>query len=213
MIENEGVLTPRAGSPLEKSNANPFFIDKLGDATIPSCLDAVHWVSDGDFVQYRPFLSLDPTTEPSSTFGRSFLSSQLRKSSFQPHQEMKDGDDLNGGSAYSPGRQMFLERAGPRRKMFFDPAKTTAGIVTGGGLSPGLNNVIRALVNALHFRYGVKKVLGFRYGLQGLTPSTRFPPMELNPNLLTNIHTMGGTFLGNPFFFFFFSIKIQSTFC
>ena len=64
------------------------------------------------------------------------------------------------------------------------------------GLSPGLNNVIRALVNALHFRYQVKKVLGFRYGLQGLTPDTRFPPVELTPNQLTNIHTMGGTYLG-----------------
>ncbi|HEY1973651.1 MAG TPA: ATP-dependent 6-phosphofructokinase, partial [Pseudonocardia sp.] len=36
-----------------------------------------------------------------------------------------------------------LEPCGPRRKIFFDPSKTRAGIVTCGGLCPGLNDVIR----------------------------------------------------------------------
>ena len=40
--------------------------------------------------------------------------------------------------------EVLFELAGPRAKLFFDPAKTRAGIVTCGGLCPGLNNVIRA---------------------------------------------------------------------
>ena len=38
-----------------------------------------------------------------------------------------------------------FELAGPRAKLFFDPKQTRAGIVTCGGLCPGLNNVIRSL--------------------------------------------------------------------
>src|SRR5207342_1838793 len=48
-----------------------------------------------------------------------------------------------------------FEPAGPRRKIFFDPSKTRAGVVTCGGLCPGFNDVIRAIVMELHFLYGV----------------------------------------------------------
>jgi 6-phosphofructokinase 1 len=34
-------------------------------------------------------------------------------------------------------------RAGPRQILFFDPRQVVAGIVTCGGLCPGLNNVIQ----------------------------------------------------------------------
>ena len=59
-----------------------------------------------------------------------------------------------------PGLQ--FELAGPRAKLFFDPKQTRAGIVTCGGLCPGLNNVIRSLFLELHYGYGVAEVLGFR---------------------------------------------------
>ena len=36
-----------------------------------------------------------------------------------------------------------FEPAGPRKKIFFDPSKTRVGIVTCGGLCPGINDVIR----------------------------------------------------------------------
>jgi 6-phosphofructokinase 1 len=39
-----------------------------------------------------------------------------------------------------------LEPGGPRQRIYFDPARTRAGIVTCGGLCPGLNNVIRGVV-------------------------------------------------------------------
>ena len=37
----------------------------------------------------------------------------------------------------------MLELAGPRSKIYFEPEKTHAAIVTCGGLCPGLNDVIR----------------------------------------------------------------------
>jgi 6-phosphofructokinase 1 len=44
-----------------------------------------------------------------------------------------------------------LEPCGPRRKIFFDPSKTRAAIVTCGGLCPGLNDVIAGLVRYLTY--------------------------------------------------------------
>jgi 6-phosphofructokinase 1 len=55
-------------------------------------------------------------------------------------------------------------RAGPRRLLHFDPKKVNAAIVTCGGLCPGLNNVIREIVNTLCQTYGIS---GKVYGLQG----------------------------------------------
>ena len=37
-----------------------------------------------------------------------------------------------------------MQTAGPRRTLFFDPTKLACGIVTCGGLCPGLNDVIRS---------------------------------------------------------------------
>ena len=57
-------------------------------------------------------------------------------------------------------------RAGPRREIFFDPAEVTAAVVTCGGLCPGINNVVRQIVVTCE-DYGVKRVLGIRYGFRG----------------------------------------------
>ncbi|MBS0262273.1 MAG: ATP-dependent 6-phosphofructokinase [Planctomycetes bacterium] len=89
-----------------------------------------------------------------------------------------------------------FEPAGPRKRIFFDPSKTRAGIVTCGGLCPGFNDVIRALVMELHFRYGVKKVFGFRNGYQGFIARHGHPVMELAPDLVSGINEDGGTILG-----------------
>src|SRR6185436_14365658 len=51
-----------------------------------------------------------------------------------------------------------LETAGPRQTLFFDPATVAVGIVTCGGLCPGLNDVIRAIVRSVRLHYGVSKV-------------------------------------------------------
>ena len=90
-----------------------------------------------------------------------------------------------------------LELAGPREKIFFDPAKLKCGIVTCGGLCPGLNDVIRAIVLSLHYLYGVKTVFGFPYGYEGLTYRYGHRPLELTPQVVNRIHELGGTILGS----------------
>ncbi|MFO0669182.1 MAG: ATP-dependent 6-phosphofructokinase [Polyangiaceae bacterium] len=92
---------------------------------------------------------------------------------------------------------VFFEKAGPRERLFFDPRTTRAGIVTCGGLCPGINNVVRSLVLELHHKYGVPKVLGFRYGFEGLDPAKGgLPPIELSPELVAHVHRQGGSILG-----------------
>ena len=91
---------------------------------------------------------------------------------------------------------ILFEKAGPREKLFFDPSKTRAAVVTCGGLCPGLNNVIRSLVQSLHYAYGIQGVIGIRYGYHGMNPAHGFPPMELDPEMVSDIHEIGGTILG-----------------
>ena len=94
-----------------------------------------------------------------------------------------------------PGLQ--FELAGPRTKLFFDSKKTRAGIVTCGGLCPGLNNVIRSLFLELRYGYGVSEVLGFRGGYSGLDPACGVEPIQITPRLVDGIHQKGGTVLGS----------------
>ena len=89
-----------------------------------------------------------------------------------------------------------FEPAGARRQIFFDPSKTRAGIVTCGGLCPGLNDVIRALVLELNFHYGVRKIHGFRNGYQGFIAKYKRGTIELTPELVSGINERGGTILG-----------------
>jgi 6-phosphofructokinase 1 len=95
-----------------------------------------------------------------------------------------------------PKEELLFEIAGPRARLFFDPAQTRAGIVTCGGLCPGLNNVIRSLFLELHHIYGVKEVLGFRFGYRGLDPARGAEPVHLTPEFVEDIHKEGGTVLG-----------------
>ncbi len=90
-----------------------------------------------------------------------------------------------------------FEMAGPRKMIYFDPSKLKCGIVTCGGLCPGLNDVIRAIVMSLFHHYGVRTVFGFRYGFEGLSPRYRHEPFELTPRMVAGIHEGGGTILGS----------------
>lgn len=89
-----------------------------------------------------------------------------------------------------------FEPGGPRRRIYFDPAKTRAAVVTCGGLCPGLNDVIRGLVLELHRAYGVRRVLGFRNGYQGFVPSFGHDVVDLTPASVAGIDEKGGTVLG-----------------
>jgi 6-phosphofructokinase 1 len=89
-----------------------------------------------------------------------------------------------------------FEKAGPKENLYFEPAKTKVGIVTCGGLCPGVNNVIRSLVHQLHYRYGVNRILGIKYGYEGLISKYNHPVIELTTSMVSDIHDSGGTFLG-----------------
>ena len=90
-----------------------------------------------------------------------------------------------------------FEKAGARKKIFHNPSSTTAAIITCGGLCPGLNNVIKGLVNVLEQDYGIKKILGIRYGYKGLTKASSHQPIQLNSTTVDQIHKQGGTILGS----------------
>ncbi|MFN8241997.1 MAG: ATP-dependent 6-phosphofructokinase [Bacteroidales bacterium] len=92
---------------------------------------------------------------------------------------------------------LSFEKAGPRESIYFEPAKTKVAIVTCGGLCPGLNNVIRSLVYELYFRYGVNRILGIKYGYEGLVAKYNHPVVDLTPALVSNLHASGGSFLGS----------------
>ena len=111
-----------------------------------------------------------------------------------------DGMRVLHGAELSPGEipdvARSFEKACPREHIFFDPKETRAAILTAGGLCPGTNNVIRSLVLHLAHKYGVRSVLGFRYGFAGLDPASKAPPISLSTEDVRHIHARGGTMLG-----------------
>lgn len=90
-----------------------------------------------------------------------------------------------------------FEVAGPRNPVFFVGNKVTAAVVTCGGLCPGLNAVVRSIILQLYHRYGVERVLGIRYGYQGLGAAASCPPVPLGPAAVEDIHLRGGSILGS----------------
>lgn len=104
----------------------------------------------------------------------------------------KTGPDVPAEEA-----ELSFEEAGPRERIFFDSANTTAAVVTCGGLCPGLNNVIRSVYSELTHNYGVRRVLGIRSGYRGLNPAVGPPPVEMTQAYVEHIHKLGGTVLGS----------------
>lgn len=90
-----------------------------------------------------------------------------------------------------------FELGGPRRNIYFDPSKLRCALVTCGGLCPGINDIIRAIVLELYYRYGVRSIYGIRFGLQGFIPEYRHDIIELRPETVVNILEQGGTILGS----------------
>jgi 6-phosphofructokinase 1 len=101
------------------------------------------------------------------------------------------------GHQHSVRKSQALQCAGPREKIYFSPFHVHAGIVSCGGLCPGINDVIRAIVRCLWFRYGVKRISGIRYGYLGFLPEYKYDVIQLTPSVVDDIHKLGGTFLGS----------------
>nr|GEX61437.1 reverse transcriptase domain-containing protein [Tanacetum cinerariifolium] len=77
--------------------------------------------------------------------------------------------------------------------VYFSPDEVHAAIVTCGGLCPGLNTVIRAIVCALYHMYGMTKVLGIDGRYRGFYSKNT---ITLTPKFVNDIHKRGGTFIG-----------------
>jgi len=93
------------------------------------------------------------------------------------------------------GQPLSVELAGPRDKIFFDPSRTKAAIVTCGGLCPGINDVIRSITTALFFNYKVRNIVGVKYGLRGLNPIFGHELVKLSPEAVKDITSIGGSIL------------------
>ncbi|HEY0001943.1 MAG TPA: ATP-dependent 6-phosphofructokinase, partial [Actinoplanes sp.] len=105
-------------------------------------------------------------------------------------------DDTLAMLAARSGEPPSFEPGGPRRQIFFDPSKIRVGIVTCGGLCPGLNDVIRGLVLELTSHYGVSRIVGFRNGYRGMVARHGHDVVELTPRSVEYINEQGGTILG-----------------
>jgi 6-phosphofructokinase 1 len=127
---------------------------------------------------------------PNSRAGRRYADDEDRVAAFTRLRELRSY--LDSGQAL-PG----FEIAGRRRALFFEPSQVTAGIVTCGGLCPGLNAVIRSIVLTGEYAYGIKKVLGFRYGFGGLALQPPAEPMLLDKSKVDTLHLEGGTLLAS----------------
>lgn len=127
---------------------------------------------------------------PIETIGDIVFQSDEERLLFDPH---LDTTEDNGMRMQRPAS---FELAGPRERIFFNPSTSRAAIVTCGGLSPGLNSVIRGLVLQLWYLYGCRDILGIRYGYRGLGREGE-EPMPLDPDRVSAIHQEGGTLLGS----------------
>lgn len=148
-----------------------FSIPTLGQADIPSPIPYSEVKGDAvvNYVDESEQIIFNPVTVPTTA--------------------------VNG--AVSLSELGLLDKAGPRKRIYFSPGHVHAGVVTCGGLCPGLNDVIRAITRCLWYRYGVRRISGIRFGYPGLLPETAEPVMELNPDVVDDIHKIGGSVLGS----------------
>lgn len=137
-----------------------------------------------------------------STLGPCLIPSPLRhiggaEAPFKTSEDRILYQHQTSGKRNEEDELLSFEEAGPQEKIFFDPTRTTVGIVTCGGLCPGLNDIIRGIVNQCFDQYGITKVYGFRYGYEGLVQSYGHTPIVLRPESVAQAHNFGGTMLGS----------------
>lgn len=132
--------------------------------------------------------------------GKRTITSAIETSYFVPDSKrilfnkyLNRADPTKSGGRFSSS----IEVAGPRKSIYFEPKKVKAAIITCGGLSPGINDVIRSLVMELHHHYSVKRVYGIKYGFRGLVPEYEHNVMFLTPDVVKDIHTVGGSILSS----------------
>jgi 6-phosphofructokinase 1 len=150
----------------------------------------------------RAFRLPEPASLTVATIGAASFPSPLR------HRDLQFVDDDHGVLCSSDTRSLIpfldagqtppaFQEAGPRCLLAFDPPEVTAALVTCGGLCPGLNDVIRSITLTLQYGYGVRRILGYRYGYAGVAHPDEFPPLELDADVVTDVHAYGGTILAS----------------
>lgn len=134
-----------------------------------------------------------------TTVGKAKIVSPIRYSRFVPDDKpesiiltSEELAELEDESAI-----LQFEKAGPREKIYFDPSKTKCAIVTCGGICPGINDVIRAIVMEATYNYRIRSIVGIRNGLRGFIPEYGYDLVDLTPENVNNIHHLGGTILGS----------------
>lgn len=94
-------------------------------------------------------------------------------------------------------------RAGTYEEVVFKSGEIKAAIVTCGGLCPGLNVVIKSLVECLSFEYGAKEIWGIKWGYRGFYEKDHTKNdkadywIPLTPENVKGIQNKGGTILGS----------------
>eukprot|EP01062_Namystynia_karyoxenos_P014156 TRINITY_DN150_c0_g3_i1.p1 TRINITY_DN150_c0_g3~~TRINITY_DN150_c0_g3_i1.p1 ORF type:complete len:608 (+),score=175.83 TRINITY_DN150_c0_g3_i1:110-1825(+) len=118
---------------------------------------------------------------------------------FQGPHEQVIGEVLTNDSCGRDGMTRGLSggfvRAGATRKIWWDPKSVRAGIVTCGGLCPGLNSIVREVTRCLRHCYGVDSVTGFRSGYNGMRKPDEYPPIRLTTETCRDIHQKGGSLI------------------
>jgi hypothetical protein len=152
----------------------------------------------------NPQINYKPIPHISSAFHTAPLPSTLRD-----EQEFMDDDSLvirsitlgtppTASDSGSSGITLeAFVRAGARAVIHVDPDTAVFGIMTCGGLCPGLNNIIHNIAQTL-LSYNVppSRILGIRNGTRGLLhPSP--PPIPLTPQFIADIHRVGGSAIGS----------------
>jgi 6-phosphofructokinase 1 len=82
------------------------------------------------------------------------------------------------------------------REIVFKKEDTRVAIVTCGGLCPGLNVVIKGLVESLENEYGVSEIWGIKWGYRGFYENDDFW-IKLDHEAVQGIQNLGGTILGS----------------
>lgn len=131
------------------------------------------------------------------TLGPCKLNSQLPIKIWADNKTVQIFVDEDLGEQTAGPIQVEFESAGPRKKLYFEPTRAKCAIVTCGGLCPGINDVIRAIVMESFHAYNVPAIIGIPYGLEGFIPSFKHKLVDLTPDIVSDIHRFGGTIVGS----------------
>ena len=132
-----------------------------------------------------------------STLGPCKMESRLPYRTWADDKKIQIVVDDELAEEISEPQRVDFEAAGPRKKLYFDSSRAKCAIVTCGGLCPGINDVIRAVVMEAHHAYHVPSIIGIPYGLECFISKFGHNPVELTPQKVADIHRFGGTMLGS----------------